>query len=308
MTRSRRNIIWKGFVLLSALAGISSADGFEPAKSKTVAIRSAGKSPCGQWDVIESPSFRFLHHGMDAFARELATHSEQVRENLQTRWFGQTSHALWRPACEVYLCSTPAEFIRISGAPAETFGISNLEIGEGTVWRRQVIVRADVLTEVKRVFCHELTHVVMADRFPTKQIPRWADEGIAVLSEPASRLPLLSSMMNDAQIKGELLKLRTLISAKYYPRSERSISLFYGQSALVVKALVERKDATTFLKFVEDAQELGADAALRSNYGIAGLEELETNLLTQMKTPGKTVWDSQASSVAQQEPGGPSLN
>lgn len=308
MTASRRNIIWKGFVLLSALAGISSADGFEPAKSKTVEIRSAGKSSCGRWDVIESPSFRFLHHGMDAFARELAVHSERVRENLQTRWFGQTSHALWRPACEVYLCSTAAEFTQISGAPAETFGISNLEIGDGTVWRRQIILRADKLTEVKRVFGHELTHVIMADRFPTKQIPRWADEGIAVLSEPASRLPVLSSMMNDAQLKGELLKLRTLISAKYYPNSERSISLFYGQSALVVKALVERKDATTFLKFVEDTQQYGIDAALRTNYGIAGIEALESDLITQMKTPGQSLWDSQASSVAQQEPGGPSLN
>ena len=307
MISSRLNILRNGFVLLSALAGFSPADGFEPA-TKSCEVRSIGKSPCGRWDVVESPSFRFLHHGMDAVARELATHTEQVREDLQTRWFGQTSHAQWRPACEVYLCSTPAEFTRISGSPAETFGISNLEIGQGTVWRRQVLVRADKPLEVKRVLGHELTHVVLADRFPTQQIPRWADEGIAVLSEPASRLPGYSIVMTDAQTKGELLKLRTLISAKYYPQSDRSIALFYGQSALMVKSLVDRKGPVHFLKFVEESQRLGIDAALKTNYGFAGIEAFETDWLTQMKTPGQPNWDAQASSVAQEEPGGPSLN
>ena len=81
-----------------------------------------------------------------------------------------------------------------------------MEIGEGKVWRRQIIVRGDKPAEIKRVLGHELTHVILADRFPTKQIPRWADEGIAVLSEPASRLPGLSEIMTDALAKGDLLK------------------------------------------------------------------------------------------------------
>ena len=127
MILSRWNILRIRIILFSALAGFSPVDGFEPAKSNTCEIRSIGKSSCGHWDVVESPSFRFLHHGMDAVARELAAHTELVRQNLQTRWFGQTSHAHWRPACEVFLCSSPAEFTRISGARRD---IWNLQYGD----------------------------------------------------------------------------------------------------------------------------------------------------------------------------------
>jgi hypothetical protein len=34
---------------------------------------------------------------------------------------------------------------------------------------------------------HEITHVVLADRFNTKPMPRWADEGMAVLTEPVEK-------------------------------------------------------------------------------------------------------------------------
>ena len=33
---------------------------------------------------------------------------------------------------------------------------------------------------------HIDAHVILADLFPSQQIPKWADEGMAVLSEPAA--------------------------------------------------------------------------------------------------------------------------
>jgi hypothetical protein len=45
---------------------------------------------------------------------------------------------------------------------------------------------------------HELTHVVLAEKFTRKQIPRWANEGMAILSEPAARQATRRAAMQRA--------------------------------------------------------------------------------------------------------------
>ncbi len=44
---------------------------------------------------------------------------------------------------------------------------------------------------------HEVTHVVLADLFTTQQIPRWADEGIAVLAEPNAEQEIRAAELQE---------------------------------------------------------------------------------------------------------------
>ena len=76
----------------------------------------------------------------------------------------------------------------------------------------------------------------------------------------------------------------------------------------MVKFLVDRKGPVQFLQFVEESQNTGFDVALKKHYGIEGIDAFESDSLTQLKTPGQPLWDAQASSVAEEVPGGPSLN
>ena len=59
-------------------------------------------------------------------------------------------------------------------------------------------LRADHPQLLTAILPHEVTHVVLADLFTLQQIPRWADEGMAVLAEPRgrSRAPRSPSSMN----------------------------------------------------------------------------------------------------------------
>ena len=51
---------------------------------------------------------------------------------------------------------------------------------------------------------HELTHLILADRFSPRQVPRWSDEGMAVLADPAEKQRLhlrdLRQALADARV------------------------------------------------------------------------------------------------------------
>ena len=73
----------------------------------------------------------------------------------------------------------------MTGQPEDSPGFSTMGMNGGRIIARRVNLRADHPTLLPAVLPHEITHVILADLFPTQQIPRWADEGMAVLSEPA---------------------------------------------------------------------------------------------------------------------------
>jgi hypothetical protein len=47
--------------------------------------------------------------------------------------------------------------------------------------------------------------------------------------------------------------------------------VFYGQSAALVRWLVARRDAATFIRFIDDADTGGVEAALRLHYDLDSL-------------------------------------
>ena len=57
------------------------------------------------------------------------------------------------------------------------------------------------------VLPHEATHVVFAGRFGDRMLPHWADEGMAVLSEPRERIDLHLHNLPQHRVNGELFPL-----------------------------------------------------------------------------------------------------
>jgi hypothetical protein len=174
----------------------------------------------------------------------------------------------------VFLHLAPAEYAAASGQPAETRGYSSLEIGRGRVWKRRVDLRIDELVWLDRVLPHELTHVALADRFPTQQIPRWADEGIAILAEPPQRRQEVQRTLAAAQAARSMLSVRELLTARQYPAGTRG-AMFYAQSASLVEYLVARHSRDELIRLLQTAQHKGYDAALREVLEIGGVAALE---------------------------------
>lgn len=100
---------------------------------------------------------------------------------------------------------------------------------------------------------HELTHLILAERFGERTIPLWLNEGIAQYMETDRRAEcdrLLLEHFNDR--KGTPIPLRTLVSLPGYPDDRGAIALFYAQSASFTGWLADLLGPAKFAAFIDD--------------------------------------------------------
>jgi hypothetical protein len=121
---------------------------------------------------------------------------------------------------------------------------------------------------------HELTHVILRERFMKTKLPRWADEGIAILADTEAKQGRHFKDLQDAIAGRTTFSVAALVAMDGYPRSDR-FGAFYGQSASLTEFLVSRKTPATFIQFIERADSDGYDKALEQYYGISGLADLD---------------------------------
>ena len=61
-------------------------------------------------------------------------------------------------------------------------------------------------------------HVVLASQFTGKPVPRWADEGMAVLTEPAEKVELHRRNLARCRQEGQLFEVGRLMQLADYPQ------------------------------------------------------------------------------------------
>jgi len=116
----------------------------------------------------------------------------------------------------------------------------------------------------------------LKDKFVQTSVPRWADEGTAILSDTDAKQSRHLADLKRGLASGHTFSAVSLLTLADYPRPEE-FGLFYGQSASLTEYLVERKDPATFITFIENAEAVGYDAALRACYNIKNVGELDRN-------------------------------
>jgi tetratricopeptide (TPR) repeat protein len=227
------------------------------------------------WQVAETTHFRVLHSQSRELAEKVARVAEQTRVAMSRKWLGSAGEN-WQPKCDVVLHATGNDYTRITGVPASSPGHSKIETdpATGRVVSRRMDLRCDNPTMVTAVLPHETTHVVLAGHFDGKPVPRWVDEGVAVLTEPAERIGQHRQNLARAQQGGDLFPVPELMSLDNYPHPRRIIA-FYAQSVSLVEYLTQQKGPQVFCQFVRDGLRDGYADALRRHYGIRDLAELE---------------------------------
>ena len=239
------------------------------------------------WQVVESRSFRIHHVGQPNVAERLAPLCEQTRQSLRERWLGETSNSAWSLKCDLFLYPSGKEFQRLTRFPAETWGFADLEVGDRKVWMRRLHLRTDDAARIDKLLVHELTHVVLADYFAEHQIPRWADEGIAVLSEPAERRTKLREWLHQEATQGRLFSLPELTRQRSVPQDQRLGELFYSQSAALVEFLLTERQLSEsdLLRFVANSEALGFPEAARRQFPDSVADRWESDWREWLVTP-----------------------
>jgi hypothetical protein len=245
----------------------------EAARSSVpVAVRHLGRSADG-WSVAESANFRVYHNQSNEVAEQAAQVAERTRTEMQRKWFDGPGED-WNPKCELYLYATAADYSRATGVPAASPGHSGISMENGRVIGRRIDLHCDDPNMLRAVLPHEATHVVVAGQYGEHPVPRWADEGMAVLSEPREKVERHLQNLARCRQQGQLLNLRQLAQLNDYPDPQH-ISAFYAQSVSLVEFLAQEHGPRVFTQFLRDSLHGGYESALQKHYGMQGFADLE---------------------------------
>lgn len=228
----------------------------------------------GAWFVVETADFQVFGRESYQETKKTAANCMNTRDRLREYWLGEGSREKWAPKCQIVIHANLAGYRQAAGRGSDsTVGVSKIERRGEKVLRR-IDLRGDHPDYLAAALPHEMTHVVLADRFAGNQIPRWTDEGMAVLADPRSKQVLHARDLRDGFARRTTFGVHELATLSTYPAADRW-GVFYGQSVSVVAFLVERGGSQRFVDFVESAIANGYDKALRTTYGIPNLRELD---------------------------------
>ena len=247
-----------------------------PPTKITAAIRHLDQKDQG-WSVCESAHFK-VYHNDPKLGEQVAQIAESTRAAVIRKWLGQD--VAWEQPCQIYVHPTADSYHRQSGMPPTAPGHSDYDADKSDasiIHYRRVFVRADHPHMLSAILPHEVTHVVLNGQFGRRLLPRWADEGMAVLSEPYSRIEMHLTPLADTYRQGQALTVQELLTVDDYPKDRSKVASFYGQSVCMVEYLCTVKGPQAFVAFMRDANREGDAAALQRNYGLT-IADLDARL------------------------------
>jgi len=218
----------------------------------------------------------------------------------------------WTPKCTLVLHRNVQSYRAAVGRLADcTVASCKIDAVGTTTTERRIDARADH-PQWLDFLPHELTHLLLDGRLTLGTLPRWADEGMALVADPDGKRVAHQRDLRTALARGQQFRMVELLALSDYPRDDR-LAAFYGQSLSVVQFLIDRGGRQKFVEFVGSATVDGYEAALRASYGIGSIADLERQWLKQVGTAieqqtsvssdetAPTIYDSAPSTVEERK-------
>jgi tetratricopeptide (TPR) repeat protein len=226
------------------------------------------------WNVAETAYFRIYHKQSRDYVNQVGQTAELTRAKMSEKWFGTEAQS-WQNKCDIYLYATADAYSQATKVPKQSPGHSRIEAKNGMIVGRTVFLHCDNFDLLPAILPHEVTHVILAGQFGKQDVPRWVDEGIAVLTEPADKINVHRQSVPHYSQSGQLFALKDLMEQPDYPAADR-IRIFYAQSVSLVDFLTQQRGPQVFTRFVRDGMQGGYLPALRHHYGYQDFNELQT--------------------------------
>ncbi|SRR5579875_351215 len=262
------------FVILTLLPGsLAYAETPPPAAYKdkagddepVIEVRHLGEQD--GWRGAETANFRLWHQHTRGMAEAVLRTAERARAAQLRKWFGAVGPN-WEPKCRICLYSSGEAYSQATGAPLNPGGgHTDIRADEGRVLSRSIHLHGTRAFLLNGVVPHEVTHAVLAGRLGSGRVPRWADEGMAILAEAQAHIDMHLRFLPRWRADDALYSIRTLLEMRDYPEPH-AIGVFYAQSVSLVDFLTRQKGgAARFAAFVRDGERDGYAASLRKHYG-----------------------------------------
>jgi hypothetical protein len=206
---------------------------------------------------------KFVYHpSIRERVQPLIADAAAARTTL-TEWVGQPVLSDVR----VVIARTPGEMATLAppNAPYPDYaaGVAYPEIGLVLLTIKPVHPNSQ--HDLAEVFRHELAHVALEDAVGGRAIPRWFNEGFAVMASGETSYVRMSTLWT-ATLSDNLLTLAQL--DRTFPSNENEADIAYAEAADVVRFLVRREEQHRFRGLVSrlrDGETM--DTALLNSYG-----------------------------------------
>ncbi len=205
----------------------------------------------------------FVYHpSIRERVQPLIAEAAAVRTEL-TEWLGQPVLSEVRVA----VARTPGEMTTLApvNAPYPDYaaGVAYPEIG--LVLLTVKPVHPNSQHDLSEVFRHELAHVALEDSVSGRAVPRWFNEGFAVMASGETSFVRLQTLIT-ATLSDNLLTLAQM--ERTFPLDENQANIAYAQAADVVRFLVRHEEQHRFrglISRLRDGETM--DGALLNSYG-----------------------------------------
>ncbi len=239
----------------------------------------------GGWCLAESRNFRCWTCQNETEARNLILDCEDLRSRLRVLWGSESTERDWTPRCEIVIHRTQSAYCSTLARPGDSsVGSTRIQFDGERIVSRRIDLRCDAPDWTTAALPHELTHAVLAERFRGRPIPPWADEGIAMLSESASKRETRLADLRHALRHRSTYPIRDLIAVRQLPPLHLR-DAYYGQSLVLTSWLVERTSPKAFIQFLEACPETTVDGALRKHFDFSGADALDQAWRQRIQNP-----------------------
>jgi RNA polymerase sigma factor (sigma-70 family) len=266
-----------------------------PPNGRPVAVPDRGNKYATANFVVSAPT--------PTMARALAAEAEYQRRVLALKWLGRELPAWSKP------CPIRFDAQRTGTGGATAFAFDTNKAGEPALASAEMELRGEFLPVLTNALPHEVMHTFLATYFGGP-VPRWADEGIAVLNESAEEQYNHDVRVRELLKAGRGIRLRVLLRMTEFPRDlivlyaqGHSLARFLGRGKHPIKVPV-LKDVPTVAGLFENGGadghrrliafvRLGADGntteswtkAAKDVYGYKSLDDLEEAWLAWLQKP-----------------------
>jgi hypothetical protein len=198
-----------------------------------------------------------------AIAREVAESAEKWRTTLAEHWLERPLKA-WNYCCR----------IEVKTQESGGTGWTTYQFVGGKVHRVGIRMQGSLDRLLEYVLPHELTHAVLSTATGVA-LPRWADEGAAMLSESQSQKLRQNLVVEQLIHTGDVIPLRQMLQMMEYPPNKAKLYAFYAQSLTLAEFLIAQRGPVRFLEFVNEGHSGEWDAAIHLHYEIENVEALQ---------------------------------
>jgi hypothetical protein len=199
-------------------------------------------------------------------AGDVAQHCEDACSRLREDVFNFSSEVRWQPRCRVVLHASRSSYLAAVGRNgSQTIGSSTISLSGGRVTQRRIDLLAIDAEKGLAALPHELVHVLFVDAFPTAAPPKWAEEGLALVMDPADKRARHERDLDVALRSRATLPISRMLADANYPETSYRAA-FYGQSLSLVEYLMQQAPPSEFVRFAKLATERGTERALADVY------------------------------------------